>query len=224
MTLMTAGLRWRQSMMKSCPRGLRAIAAVMASSSRSMLPAARTALRRPAASSSRAGQAHAIAALAEIMGHRRNETKPALRLGDVHIAGRTARLVRDVLQRKGTLQARAHDREWQILVGPVPLDIADRHGLHQSDPHTLAVCPPDHVGQLVFIRPLERHRVDFDINAGALRGFNTLQHFTEIAPTGDFPEEDRIKRIDRDINAAYAAICKGAGILRQLASVSCLAS
>ena len=63
-----------------------------------------------------AGEPHAVAAFAEIMGHRRDEAEPAAGLLHAHIAGRAAGAVVEVLERVARRQPRPHQRQRQILV------------------------------------------------------------------------------------------------------------
>src|SRR3954471_9673112 len=64
----------------------------------------------------RAGEAHAVAALAEVMGHRRDEAELPARLLDPDVAGRPAAALRQILEREPALQPRPHYGEGQELI------------------------------------------------------------------------------------------------------------
>src|SRR6202521_6040642 len=69
-----------------------------------------------------AGDAHAIAALAEVMGQRRDEAEEAAGLLDAHISCRPAGAVVAVAERIALRQARPHRRQRQILVDALLVD------------------------------------------------------------------------------------------------------
>src|SRR5688572_33288415 len=71
-----------------------------------------------------AGDAHAVAALAEIMGERRDEAYPAARLRHLDIARRTAGPVAGLRHRKTLGEAGAYQRQRQVLIRPVAVDVA----------------------------------------------------------------------------------------------------
>ena len=95
-------------MMKSWPLGLRAIASSMAAFEKIVAlggPQGRAQvggilLAQAHVERAGAGEPHAVAALAEIMGERRDEAEPAAGLLHPHIARRAAGLVGNVLQRE----------------------------------------------------------------------------------------------------------------------------
>src|SRR5262249_61465775 len=58
-----------------------------------------------------AGNPHPIAGLAEIMGHWRDEPKPSAGLAHLHIACRSARPIRDVVEGEMPLKPRADERQ-----------------------------------------------------------------------------------------------------------------
>ena len=88
-----------------------------------------------------AGQAHPVAAFAEIVGHRRDETQPPAGLLDFDITRRTAGLVSDVLQRELALEIGPDQRERQILVHAVGIDLAHRHRLDHRHIHAARHAP-----------------------------------------------------------------------------------
>ena len=115
-----------------------------------------------------AGQPHAVAAFAEIMGERRDEAEPAAGLRDPHIARRAAGLVGDVLEREA-LQRGA----------PAPATAADtgRCGRRRcrpaawsrsaSGPCRAPCAQRISVVDLVLVDALQRHGVDLDCSPAA---------------------------------------------------------
>src|SRR4029077_11140666 len=63
-----------------------------------------------------AGEAHAIARLAEVMRERGNEAEPPTSLGNVYVARRSARAVVDILHAVALGQPRAHHRRRATLL------------------------------------------------------------------------------------------------------------
>ena len=173
----TAGRLWRRSMMKSWPLGLRAIASWIAASSGASLAEARSGVRRSAASSwpeahierAGAGEPHAVAALAEIMGERRDEAEPPAGLAHGEIARRAAGAVVGLVERPAPLQPRPHQRQRQILVEPrLAADLAHRHDLDEDEVEALLAAPGDEMVELVVVDAFERDGVDLDREPGAL--------------------------------------------------------
>ena len=76
----------------------------------------------------RAGHADAVAALAEIVRERRDEAEAPAGLPYPDVAGRPARGVGDILEREAVEELRPQDGERQVLVDPVPRDLAERTG------------------------------------------------------------------------------------------------
>ena len=155
---------------------------------------------------------------AEVVRHRRDEAEPAAGLLDAHVARRAAGPVVDVFQREALGQARAHDRQRQILVEPVVADVAERHHLDDGEVHAAAVRPGDEIAELVLVDALERDRVDLDLEAGRLRGVDAGQHLVEIAPAGDGAELVGVERVERDVDALDAAALELGGVFARAAS------
>ena len=84
------------------------------------------------------------------------------------IARRTAGLVGNVFERELVHQPGADERQRQILVGAVAIDVAQRHRLDEGQVHAFAMRPADHLRDLVLIDALERHRIDLDGKPGGL--------------------------------------------------------
>ena len=115
-----------------------------------------------------AGDAHAIAGLAEIVGHRRDEAEPAAGLAHVDITRRAARAVRIVVEGEVLLEPRPQQRQRQILLHAVGADLAHGHGLDQGQVEAMAMRPADDVLDLVLVHVAQRHGVDLDLEAGAV--------------------------------------------------------
>ena len=72
---------------------------------------------------------------------------------------------------------------------------------------------------LVLVHAAERHRVDLDLDAGAVGRVDAVHHLREIAPAGDRLELRRIERVERDIDAGDAAVRERLGIAGELAAI-----
>ncbi len=152
------------------------------------------------------GDPDPVAGLAEIMGHRRDEAELAAGLADANVARGAAGIVVEVGQGVLLGEAGANQRQRHILVDPSFADVAHRHHLDQGQRHVLAVRPFHQRGDFVLVQVLQRHRVDLDGETGRPRGLDAGQHLVEIAPAGDGAEFRRIERIQRDVDAANAAV------------------
>src|SRR5213076_306916 len=128
---------------------------------------------------------HTVAALAEVMRQRRDEAEPAAGLGHAHIAGRAAGPQGDLGERPALREPPPDLAEWQVLLGAVAVDLAERHGLDQRQVHALAMGPADEIVELVLVDPLQRHRVDLDVEAGGARRGDAGEYLVELAPARD---------------------------------------
>src|SRR6476620_4135239 len=63
-----------------------------------------------------AGHPHAIAGLAEIVGHRRDKAELAAGLADRDVAGGSTRAIGTILEREALSELRPHQAERQILL------------------------------------------------------------------------------------------------------------
>ena len=131
-----------------------------------------------------AGDPHAVASLAEIVGEGGDEAERAACIGDAHIARRAARPIGDVLQGEMVLKTSPHERERQILLGAVCPGLAHRHGLDQGQAETSAMCPAQKRLDLVLVHAPERDRIDLDLDAGPVGG-TTCQRDTVLGRTSD---------------------------------------
>ena len=120
---------------------------------------------------------------------------------------------------KCSSKPRAHDRQRQILVGAVVVDVAQRHGLDQRQVHAAAVRPTTRSLDLVLVDALQRHGVDLDLEAGRLRRVDAAQHLFEIAPAGDRLELLRVQRVERDVDPPDAGGLSSPANLVELAAV-----
>ena len=95
--------------------------------------------------------------------------KPSLPpVSALDIARRAARTVRAVVEREVLLEPGSQQRQRQILLHAVGAGLAHRHGLDQGQAEAPAMGPADHVLDLVFVHPAQRHGVDLDLEPGAL--------------------------------------------------------
>src|SRR5688572_28374356 len=148
----------------------------------------------------RAGEADPVAALAEIVRHRRDEAEPPARLADAHIAGRAARAVVELVERVALGETSADERKWQELIDALRFDVDKRHDLDQGEVHAAAMRPFEEGFDLVLIDALQGDGVDLDGKPRLLRGVEPGLHLCEIAPAGDLPEAPGIERVARDVD------------------------
>ncbi len=167
-----------------------------------------------------AGDADAIAALAEIVRQRRDEADPTPGLADRVVARRPTGAVVALLERPALLQLGADQRERQILLDPgLAADIAHRHDLDEDEVEAFLAAPGDQAIELVVIDALEGDRVDLDGEAGALGRRQTVLHHVEPAPSRDRGELRRIERVDRNVDTPHAAILEFVGKAGELAAI-----
>ena len=87
-----------------------------------------------------------------------------------HIARRTAGALRRLFERPALAEARAQQRDRQVLVEPaLAADIAHRHHLDEGEVVAFAAAPFDQRLRFVVVDALERDGVDLDPDAGFLR-------------------------------------------------------
>jgi hypothetical protein len=152
-----------------------------------------------------AGQAHAVAAFAEIMGERRDETDLLPGFFQTHIARRAAGALGQVGEGEGFGQMRAQVRQLPVLAQPVLVaDIAHRHDLDEGQIHVARFAPLDQREQLVLVEALEGDGVDLDPQPGLLRGVDALDHLRQAAPAGDVGKFLLVERVERDVHPAHA--------------------
>src|SRR5690606_1386635 len=125
------------------------------------------------------GYAHAVAAGAEVVGQRGDETKPAAGLSDLDVARRAARAVIARCQRPAVLKRFAHGSQRQVVVDALALDLAERHDLDQRDLVPVRVRPLDEEGDLLFVETLERDGVELHPEPGLARRGDPLEHLAE---------------------------------------------
>src|SRR5882724_7671148 len=78
-------------------------------------------------------QPYTVAAFAEIVRERRDESQTSAGLGDTNISRRTAGAIITLLQSEVVGQAGANERQGQILIHAIAVDLAERHGLDQRE-------------------------------------------------------------------------------------------
>src|SRR6185437_10703848 len=95
-----------------------------------------------------AGQPHAVAALAEIVGQRRDHAEPAAGLAHRIVARRAARPIVALVERPAPLQIGPDQRQRQILLEPrAGAELAHRHDLDEGEVEALLAAPFDHMVQ-----------------------------------------------------------------------------
>src|SRR5215208_5310938 len=166
-----------------------------------------------------AGEADAVAALAEIMRQRRDEAELAAGLLDPDVARRPAAALVEVLEGVALREPRPHERQRQELVDALRLDLAERHDLDQRHVHAAAMRPFEEARDLVVVEILQRDGVDLDPQAGGPRRVDALHDLAEIAPAGDAAELLRIERVEGDVDALNAVRRELAGKARELRAV-----
>src|SRR5262245_2286993 len=147
-----------------------------------------------------AGDPHAVAGFAEIVGERRDEAEPTAGLADVDVARRAAGAIVDVGEREAFRQVCPHDRQRKVLIKPAFAHVAQRHHLDQGQLHAAAVRPFHERRKFVLVDTLERDGVDFDLEAGGLRGVDPGQHLVELAPARDGAELVGVECIEGDVD------------------------
>ena len=167
----------------------------------------------------RAGDAHAIAGFAEIVGHRGDEAEPAAGFLDADIARRSAGALVELVEGEPFGKPRPDHRERQILREPVVANVAERHHLDQGEVHATAMGPVDQRRDFVLVDALERHRIDLDAQAGGFRGRDAVEHLVELAPAGDRAELVGVERIERDVDPLPPMRGELLRIFRQLRAV-----
>ena len=90
-----------------------------------------------------AGHAHAVATFAEIMGQRRDKAEPSAGFSHGGIAGRAGCDVFGRDQGVFLFEPFTHRGQRQVLVGPVPVNVAKRHGFDQAKIIALLAAPGD---------------------------------------------------------------------------------
>ena len=123
------------------------------------------------------------------------------------------------VERPALRQPGADQRQGQILVGPVAVDVAQGHGLDQGEIEALGPAPGDHPVELVLVDALERHGVDLDLEPRRLGGLDPGHHLVELAPAGDRGEAVAVQRVQRDVDPPHAGAREVAREPLELAAV-----
>ena len=167
-----------------------------------------------------AGDAHAVAAFAEIMGQGRDEADLLPGLGQPDITGRAACAFGKIQQRKAFGQPGAQVGQGPVLIQPVLLShLAHRHHLDEGQVVTLVAAPLHQIEQLAVVDALEGYGVDLDAQAGSGRGPDPLQHLGQAAPPGDCRELVSVQRVQRHVHAPDTDIGQFRRVAGQLAAV-----
>ena len=152
------------------------------------------------------GDPDTIAALAEILGHRRDETKPNGSPLHFEIAGGPASPDKRRNEAELALQTRSHLAQREIRCGTVPLHLAERHRLDQREVVTRAPTPAKHWSDFVFIEAAERDHVDLDPQPCIASRLNPAQHVCKVAAPGDVAETVGIAAIEADVDPSDSGI------------------
>ena len=105
-------------------------------------------------------------------------------------------------KREDALEVGAQQRQRQILVGAVGVDLAHRHGLDHRQVHAAAMRPAQHLGHFRFVEALQRDSVELDLQAGGLRRIDAGHHLVDVAPARDRTELVPVQRVQRDVDAS----------------------
>ncbi len=116
-------------------------------------------------------------------------------------------------------RASADQRQRQVLVGTVAVDVPERHRLDQGEVEPFRAAPGDHPVEFILVDALERHGVDLDLQTRDLGGLDPRHHLVESAPPGDGCEALTVQRVQRDVDPAHAGTRKFAREPRELAAV-----
>src|SRR5258708_472600 len=168
----------------------------------------------------RAGHPDAIAALAEIMGQRRDEAEPPPGLPHGDIPRRASSAVIALVERPAPLQSGTHQRQRQILVEPVlAADVTHRHDLDEHEVKALFAGPCDEVVELLLVDAAQRYGVDLTREPRGFRRREPFEAYFETPTAGDFGEFRRVEGVDRDVAPAHAALAQFIGVAGELTAV-----
>lgn len=165
------------------------------------------------------GDAHTVAAFAEIMRQRRDEPEPPARFGDAYIACRAAGAIITIFQLVAACEVRADKRKRQVLIHARRVDFAERHGFDQRQIHPAAMRPEQHGFDLVLVHLFERHHVDFHRQSCRLCGIDSGQHLFQIATARDGAEFGGVTCVERNIDASHPSRMQFARETRELAAI-----
>ncbi len=167
----------------------------------------------------RAGEPHAVAAFAEIVAQRCDETEPPAGLAHAHITRRSPGAVVQRIHREAFRKLCLHQRQGQILLGAVGIDIAHRHRFDERDVHVAAMGPGYQFGDFVIVHAAQRHDIDLDLKASLLRRVDAGDHFGKVAPAGDAAEFVRVQCVDGNVDPLDAAVDQFGSKARELTAV-----
>ena len=209
--------------------GLRAMAARMAASSAASSPGGRAhhraevgvvVLAEAHVELAGAGQAHAVAAFAEVVGQGRDEADAAAGLGDAGVAGGAAGALGGVGQGPAGVELGAEVAEGPVLVEAVLVaEVAHRHHLDEGEVEAAVAAPGDEAVELVLVDALERHGVDLDAEPGVHRGVEAVEDLGEATEAGDGAELALVEGVEGDVDPADAAVGELVGEAGELAAV-----
>ena len=167
-----------------------------------------------------AGDPHAIAAFAEIVGHGRDQPDLLAGFGQFHITRRAACIERQISQGKAFGHGCSQVIKRPVLRDPVLVaDIAHGHDFDERQVHTAGRTPVQQGEQFVLVKAFQGDGVDLDTQARLLGRINAVDHLGQAAPAGDLREFIIIQRIKRHIHAAHTSGVKIVRVFRQLAAV-----
>ena len=167
----------------------------------------------------RAGDSHAVAALAEIVGEGGDESEPPAGLGHLDISRRPGGFVGEFLKMPALLQTLFHEGEGQVIFDAVFLDLAQRHGLDERNVHAASVRPGNQRGDFLFVEGLERNGVDFNLESRVQCGINAFEHLFESPPSRDCGEAFGVQCVEGDVDAAHAESMEIFGVAGELRAV-----
>ena len=211
--------------MKSCPLGLRAIAASMATCRSSSLSDARKGVRKSAASSWPRHMNSVpvqvtrtrLHEFAEIMRERCDEADASAGLLRAHIARRATGRVSDRLEREAFAEALRAPASAGLLIDALAVDFAEWHHFDEGDVHTAPMRPlRQRVNSSSFtsFSATALILIASPASCAASMPSSTLR---EIAAARDGAEFSGIERVDGDIDAGTPQSARPFGVFCELA-------
>ena len=166
------------------------------------------------------GQAHTVAAGAEVLRDRRDEADAQIRAGHAHVTRGTAARHDGRHQVESFRQPAADIFETHVMIAGGAAGVAHGHGLDQPQREILLDAELHHVLDLVVVDVLHHHHVDLDrMHAGPARGRQPIQHLDQFSAAGDGGEAFGLERIEADVDALHAGLKQGQCVFFQLHGV-----
>ena len=157
------------------------------------------------------GDPDAVAARAEIVAQRGDETDTGAGFGNVEIASRTAGAVDGWGKGKPLLQQLTHFGQIEMGRFAVDGDVTERHGFDHRKIEAAFTAPCEQGWQFAIVHAAHRDRVDAHGEAGAARGVDAAHDLVEFVAPGQLCKACRIERVEADVDTADTGGCQIVG-------------